>query len=206
MQEGEGKGYESGERHETPEGEPDRLLCEGLRSGPAFVALFEDALVGVTSSGLSPHVSVMQPSDAGQRHHLRVKCIVSLSCIGPPPLPGLLNRRDRGLRSSEAVHDEFVRQPSSRRSGRWKPAMSSSHLKNYPALATLLELQGFLPDSRLARGTGPTYVCPCHDQSHTLGLLSLYQGANRTESERELIPQAADPVVHSEVVDQSWPL
>ena len=48
------------------------------------------------------------------------------------------------------------------------PATSPSHLENWHAVATLPESQSFLPDSRLARPTDPTYICGRHDLSPAL--------------------------------------
>jgi len=61
-----------GDRHDGPEGERDQPLSKGLPRLAVVVVLLEDAAVAVASRSLSPHVSVMQPADAGQRHHLRV--------------------------------------------------------------------------------------------------------------------------------------
>jgi hypothetical protein len=54
-------------------------------------------------------------------------------------------------------------------------------------------LRGLLPDSGLAGGTDPTYVCPRHEQPQASGVRSLYQGANRAQSELRLFSRLRIP-------------
>jgi hypothetical protein len=61
-------------RHDRPEGEPGHPIYEGLWPRRAVVVALEDAVVGVTSSSLSPHVSVVHPAHAGRRYHVAVVC------------------------------------------------------------------------------------------------------------------------------------
>ena len=67
--------YGGVDEHERNGDKPDegrdrtRAATKDLRSRLVIVVVFQEVL-DVTSRGLSPHVSMMEPADTGQRHHL----------------------------------------------------------------------------------------------------------------------------------------
>ena len=56
---------------DRPAGESDQSCFEKVQV--VVGAVLEDATVGVASCSFSPHVSVMQSTDAWQGHHLGVR-------------------------------------------------------------------------------------------------------------------------------------
>jgi hypothetical protein len=72
VEEDERNGDTPGDRYDRGEGEPDGLFGE-RQHYVAILAVVEDAAFGIASSSFAPHVSVMQPANAGERDHLRVR-------------------------------------------------------------------------------------------------------------------------------------
>jgi len=68
----ERNGDESDDRHDRLKDEPGQPLYDGLQVQRVIVTVLQEAL-DITSSSLSPHISVMQPADAGERYHFRLR-------------------------------------------------------------------------------------------------------------------------------------